>query len=158
MAGSTYPRCPITTTSPASEYWCVDQSISYDNTTAIFSSAAGIVDTGTTLVYLASDAFEKYHWQSATRAGATIDSATGLLRISSSQYSNLSSLYFRINSITYELTPNAQIWPRSLSEATLVVSILLLMNLDEIFPKTSNSSAVMLSWRDSTPSIIRRTR
>ncbi|KAG7439742.1 uncharacterized protein BT62DRAFT_1055068 [Guyanagaster necrorhizus] len=102
----------------ANKYWCIDQSISYSNTTAIFSSAAGIVDTGecndilmvypcfddqiyiwTTLVHLASDAFEKYNWQSATWAGAIMDSATGLLHTTSSQYSNLSSLYFHINSI-----------------------------------------------------------
>lgn len=44
---------PLTKTSPASAYWGIDQSISYGNTT-ILSSTAGIVDTGTTLIYLAS--------------------------------------------------------------------------------------------------------
>ncbi|KAK0208931.1 hypothetical protein DFS33DRAFT_1254224, partial [Desarmillaria ectypa] len=43
-----------------------------------------------------------------------------------SQYSNLSSLFFKINGaslapffwyVSYELTPNAQIWPRSLNTA-----------------------------------------
>jgi saccharopepsin len=58
-----------------------------------------------------SDAFKKYH--SAT--GATYDNTTGLLMISSDQYDKLSSLYFNIGNVTYELTPNAQIWPRSLN-------------------------------------------
>ena len=44
---------PITGTSPASAYWGIDQSISYGGST-ILSSTAGIVDTGTTLVLIAS--------------------------------------------------------------------------------------------------------
>ena len=32
--------------------------------------------------------------------------------ISPDQYANLSSLYFNIGGVSYELTPNAQIWPR----------------------------------------------
>ena len=35
--------------------------------------------------------------------------------ISSDQYANLSSLYFNIGGVSYELTPKAQIWPRSLN-------------------------------------------
>jgi cathepsin E len=94
------------------------------------SSTAGIVDTGTTLLLLATDAFNKY--KSAT--GAVLDSTTGLLRITSSQYANLKSLFFTINGVslgstmlvtysdllcvpkvTYEFTANAQIWPRALN-------------------------------------------
>ena len=44
---------PLTTTSPASDYWGIDQSISYDGTT-VLSSTAGIIDTGTTLILIAS--------------------------------------------------------------------------------------------------------
>ncbi|KAG1904485.1 aspartic peptidase domain-containing protein [Suillus fuscotomentosus] len=101
---------PITTTYPSSTYWGINQSISYGSTT-IMSSTAGIVDTGTTFVYIASDAYAKY--QSAT--GGTPDTATGLLLISSSQYKALKNLNFHIGSETYALTPNAQIWPRSLN-------------------------------------------
>ncbi|KAH9930625.1 aspartic peptidase domain-containing protein, partial [Fomitopsis serialis] len=103
---------PITSTSPASEYWGIDQDISYGSS-SILSSTAGIVDTGTTLVLIATDAYDKY--KSAT--GGTEDSTTGLLRISSSQYSSLDTLNFNIGSTTYSLTPNAQIWPRSLNSA-----------------------------------------
>ncbi|KAG2096530.1 acid protease [Suillus discolor] len=103
---------PITSQSPASEYWGIDQSIRYGST-PILDETAGIVDTGTTLILISSDAFDKY--QSAT--GATFDETVGLLQISSDQYTKLSSLYFTIGGVTYELTPNAQIWPRSLNTA-----------------------------------------
>ncbi|KAG2048396.1 acid protease, partial [Suillus hirtellus] len=103
---------PITSTYEASTYWGIDQSISYGST-LILDETAGIVDTGTTLIYIASDAFNKY--QSAT--GGTLDETNGLLKISSDQYEQLSSLYFTIGGVTYELTPNAQIWPRSLNSA-----------------------------------------
>ncbi|KAK0246413.1 hypothetical protein EDD85DRAFT_804073 [Armillaria nabsnona] len=42
---------------------------------------------------------------------------TGLLRITPAQFSNPQSLFFKINGVSYELTPNAQIWPRSLNAA-----------------------------------------
>ncbi|KAK0199003.1 aspartic peptidase A1 [Armillaria mellea] len=102
---------PITSTSPASEFWGIDESITYGTSTSILSPTAGIVDTGTTLTLIASDAFRKY--QSAT--GAVLDSATGLLRLTPTQFSNLKSLFFKIGGVSYELTPNAQIWPRSLN-------------------------------------------
>jgi pepsin A len=44
---------PLTTTYPASSYWGINQSISYGRST-ILSETAGIVDTGTTLVMIAS--------------------------------------------------------------------------------------------------------
>ncbi|KAJ7791223.1 acid protease [Mycena olivaceomarginata] len=102
---------PITTTSPASNYWGIDQSISYGTDNPILNLTAGIVDTGTTLLLLATDAFQAY--QQAT--GATADSTTGLLTLTESQFENLQSLFFQIGDQTLELTPNAQIWPRSLN-------------------------------------------
>lgn len=44
---------PLTTTYPASEFWGINQSISYGGTT-ILSSTAGIVDTGTTFILIAT--------------------------------------------------------------------------------------------------------
>jgi len=44
---------PITTTSPSSNYWGIDQSITYGSST-ILSATAGIVDTGTTLILIAT--------------------------------------------------------------------------------------------------------
>ncbi|KAG1864674.1 aspartic peptidase domain-containing protein [Suillus subalutaceus] len=101
---------PSTTTSPASTYWGIDQSITYGSTT-ILSSTAGIVDTGTTFLYIATDAYTKYK----SETGGTVDGATGLLSVSSAKYSALKNLNFHIGSNTYTLTPNAQIWPRSLN-------------------------------------------
>ena len=44
---------PLTTTRPASQYWGIDQSVSY-GTTQLLATTAGIVDTGTTLILLAT--------------------------------------------------------------------------------------------------------
>ncbi|KAI0755096.1 acid protease [Daedaleopsis nitida] len=104
---------PITATSPASAYWGIDQSVTYGGAsgTPLLRASAGIVDTGTTLLLLATDAFQAY--QRAT--GATLDRATGLLTLSDAQFSSLESLFFNIGGVPYELTPNAQIWPRALN-------------------------------------------
>ena len=45
---------PLTATSPASMRWGIHQSISYGET-PILSSTAGIVDPGTTFIFIASD-------------------------------------------------------------------------------------------------------
>jgi len=119
---------PVTSTYPSNAFWGINQAISY-GATPILNNTAGIVDSGTTLIYIATgrhlacdsevllthypDAFDKYQ----TATGGILDSGTGLLKISSQQYSNLSSLYFQIGDVSYELTPNAQIWPRSLNTA-----------------------------------------
>ena len=57
---------PITSTQPAGNYWGIDQTVSYGDNTSLLDTTAGIVDTGTTLILLASDAFQTY--QSATGA------------------------------------------------------------------------------------------
>lgn len=101
---------PITKTAPARYYWGIDQTVTYGST-SILSSTAGIVDTGTTLILLASDAFARY--QKAT--GGTMDSATGLLKITQAQYNNLQNLNFNVAGQTFSLTPNGQIWPRALN-------------------------------------------
>lgn len=102
---------PITSTSPASQYWGIDQDLTYGDSTSLLSGSAGIVDTGTTLLLLATDAFQAY--QKAT--GAKLDNSTGLLTLSESQFENLQSLFFTIAGTTFELTANAQIWPRALN-------------------------------------------
>lgn len=48
---------PLTTTDPAAYYWGINESISYGNT-SILASTAGIVDTGTTLILIASGEWE----------------------------------------------------------------------------------------------------
>ncbi|KAG5718082.1 Polyporopepsin [Termitomyces sp. T112] len=102
---------PITTKHPSSLFWGIDQDITYGQSTIILSSAAGVVDTGTTLVLLAPDAFHRY----VNATGAVFDIPTGLLVITEKQFLSLKPLFFNINGVSYELTPNAQVWPRSLN-------------------------------------------
>ncbi|KAG2357539.1 aspartic peptidase A1 [Suillus spraguei] len=99
----------ITLTPYSSQYWGIDQAITYGDT-PILDYTAGIVNCGCTFLYIASDAFERY--QAAT--GGTMN-ANGLLQISFNQYLALHNLYFRIGEYTYRFVPNAQIWPRSLN-------------------------------------------
>ncbi|KAI0797265.1 aspartic proteinase precursor [Irpex lacteus] len=103
---------PVTTTSPANEFFGVDQSVSLGPTT-ILSTTAGIVDTGTTLILLASDALAAY--QAAT--GAVPDNNSGLLKLTPAQFAALPNLNFNIGGQTFALTPNAQLWPRALNTA-----------------------------------------
>lgn len=104
---------PITSTSPSSQYWGIDGSILYGTSTSILTTTAGIFDSGTTLVLIATDAFNRY----VSATGAVHDGATGLLSITPAQYDSLQSLFFEIGGATFEFTPNAQIWPRSLNSA-----------------------------------------
>ncbi|KAL5492754.1 hypothetical protein ACEPAI_4201 [Sanghuangporus weigelae] len=90
-----------------------EQSIGVANTTSGFAGYDGIlVDTGSTLFLLATDAFNAY----TNVTGAKIDSDTGLLKIESDAYEKLESLYFSIGGTTFELTKNAQTFPRPLNE------------------------------------------
>ncbi|EKM51592.1 uncharacterized protein PHACADRAFT_212233 [Phanerochaete carnosa HHB-10118-sp] len=101
---------PITTTAPASTWWGIEQSISYGGHT-LTTGTTGIVDTGTTLLLLATEMFQVY--QKAT--GGVLDATTGLLKVTQEQYENLQSLIFTIGGKKFEMTANAQIWPRSQS-------------------------------------------
>ncbi|KAG6877019.1 hypothetical protein C0992_011041 [Termitomyces sp. T32_za158] len=102
---------PVTSVPPASAYWGIDQNISYNG--ELLLSSAGIVDTGTTLTLIATDAFEKYR----KAVGAILDPDTGMLRINKTQVDQLQNLVFQIEGVNFELTPNAQLWPRSLNTA-----------------------------------------
>ncbi|KAG2354262.1 aspartic proteinase [Suillus spraguei] len=103
---------PITAMPPSSRYWGINQRITYGATTILGATAAGVVDTGSTYIWIASDAYDKY--KAAT--GGTLDRQTGLLTITSDQYNlALQNLDFHIDGKIFSLTPNAQIWPRSLN-------------------------------------------
>ncbi|KAL4064143.1 aspartic peptidase domain-containing protein [Scleroderma yunnanense] len=101
---------PLTTTAPASQYWGINQSITYGDTT-ILDNASGFVDTGATFLLLTTSVFNAYR----DAIGAYVDGVTGLLAITEEQYDNLHSLIFHIGDVEYEFTPNAQIWPRALN-------------------------------------------
>ncbi|EMD38104.1 hypothetical protein CERSUDRAFT_152732 [Gelatoporia subvermispora B] len=107
---------PITTTSPSDEFVGIDQSITYGSSgTSILANTAGIVDTGTTLLLLPTDAIKRYI--TASGASNVIDPATGLFTIPATNFARLQSLFFHIGDTTFEFTANAQIWPRSLNTA-----------------------------------------
>ncbi|KAG2360411.1 acid protease [Suillus spraguei] len=101
---------PRTSRMPALNYWGIDQSIVYGDT-EILRLSPGIVDSGTTFILLASDAFERYK----TVTGAHFNLRTGMLAVTPRQYRALSPLQFHIGREVYNLPPNGQIWPRSLN-------------------------------------------
>jgi len=101
---------PITKTSPASTFWGIDQTVAYGSKT-ILSTTSGIVDTGTTLLLLATEAFQAY--EKAT--GATMDQTTGLLTLPASDFAKLQDLNFSIGDTVFTLTPDAQVWPVALN-------------------------------------------
>ena len=108
---------PITKSSPAKYYWGIDQTVTYGSSNSpVFSSTSGIVDTGTTLIMIATDAFNAYN----AATGAVEDQSVGLLRVTPDQYDSLQDLEFNIGGTTYTLTPNAQIWPVCISCAGVV--------------------------------------
>ncbi|KZV75451.1 family A1 protease [Peniophora sp. CONT] len=90
--------------------WGINQSIKYGSS-LILNSSAGFVDTGTTINHLATDIYHEY----AMKTGGIRDEATGMLIITEEQYEELESMYFIINGTTFELTPDAQLWPRTLN-------------------------------------------
>jgi cathepsin E len=59
--------------------------------------ASGILDTGTTLVLLASDFFEAY--KDAT--GAVLDEQTGLLKLTKAQFAQLETFYIAAGDVSH---------------------------------------------------------
>ncbi|PPQ94827.1 hypothetical protein CVT25_007464 [Psilocybe cyanescens] len=102
---------PVTSVSPASRYWGIDQSLSYGNITLLAPGTSGIIDTGTTLILIATDAYHAY----ISATGAIFDNATNLLTITIAQYNNLQDMIFHIGGTDFRLIPDAQIWPRALN-------------------------------------------
>ncbi|KAG2070301.1 acid protease [Suillus decipiens] len=101
---------PVVNVRGSRKFWGIDSGIAYGNR-VILTSTAGIVDCGTTLILIATDAYERYRRET----GAIYDLATTLLTISEDKYGALHNLHFYIGEQTYSLNPNAQIWPRSLN-------------------------------------------
>ncbi|KIP03305.1 hypothetical protein PHLGIDRAFT_245515 [Phlebiopsis gigantea 11061_1 CR5-6] len=104
---------PITKTEPAGYYFGVNQTISYGDVEITSGAVSGIVDSGTSLILLASDHFKAY----AEATGATQDSNTKMLSLPKDQFRNIKPLNFHIGDKTWTLNANAQIWPRSLNTA-----------------------------------------
>ena len=87
----------------SSKFWGIAQTVTYSSSTPIIDlpNTAGIVDTGSTFLQLFRDAFQRYE----TATGGKIDEEAELLRISTTQFANLQSLFFHIGGRTLEFTP-----------------------------------------------------
>ncbi|KZO93798.1 aspartic proteinase from Irpex Lacteus [Calocera viscosa TUFC12733] len=107
-AGITY--VPVTKTLPSGYYWGLNVSSLDYGSTNLFKNDAGIVDTGTTLVYIADNFFAKYR---AAIPGSAIDPITGLLEVPASQASTIQSLNFTIGGRAFTLSAGAQLIPQS---------------------------------------------
>ncbi|KII86390.1 hypothetical protein PLICRDRAFT_114346 [Plicaturopsis crispa FD-325 SS-3] len=102
---------PLTKTSPSSYYWGVNVTkATYGTKTIIGSSAAGIVDTGTTQILIADDWFSKYV---AAISGAKLDDSTGLLVIPTASVADIKPFNFTIGGAVYSLDADAQLVPES---------------------------------------------
>ncbi|KAG6331114.1 hypothetical protein ID866_7977 [Astraeus odoratus] len=105
LSGMNY--VPVTSTFPVSNYWGVDASVIYQGNT-ILNPTSGIIDTGNSHIKIAGDAFLSY----LSETGAT-RIPDGSYTLTLDQYNNLGILSFVIGGQHYDLSPNAQIFPRS---------------------------------------------
>ena len=95
---------PTLKSGTAAAYWGIAiSSFSYGSTT-LASSATGIVDTGTTLIYIPTAAYNKF--LSAT--GGTTDSSSGLAAFTEKPTANFNIVF---GSTTFSLTPAQYLVP-----------------------------------------------
>jgi hypothetical protein len=95
---------PTLKSGTASPYWGISiSSFTYGSTT-LASSGSGIVDTGTTLIYIPTSAYNEF--LSAT--GGTTDSSSGLAMFTKKPTSNFG---IKFGSTTYTLTPGQYLVP-----------------------------------------------
>ncbi|KAG6331742.1 hypothetical protein ID866_7345 [Astraeus odoratus] len=109
VLASSVSYVPVTSVSPASRYWGIDASIIYGGNLPILRFGSGILDTGSAAIMLPRDAFQTYMW--ATRG--ILHGQSGLVYIDQARYERLQPLSIAVGDQTYNLSPNAQIFPRS---------------------------------------------
>lgn len=102
---------PITTQSPASQYWGIDVSSITYGSTSVGSNVAGIVDTGTTLILVSTDLYNSLY---GNITGFTVDQNSGLVSIPSDQYANLQDITFVVGGTNFTLTKEQYIVPQNL--------------------------------------------
>ncbi|KAG0646607.1 Polyporopepsin [Hyphodiscus hymeniophilus] len=96
---------PKATSGDASAYWGINIASFTYGTTTLASSGSGIVDTGTTLIYIPTAAYNKF--LSAAGGGKT-DSSSGLAVFTKKPTSNFA---IKFGSTTYTLTPAQYLVP-----------------------------------------------
>ncbi|KAG2352368.1 aspartic peptidase domain-containing protein, partial [Suillus spraguei] len=118
---------PTTATGPSARYWGIYQSITYGSK-EILRFTAGIVDCGSTFLWIASDAYDSYQ----TATGADWDPATSLLTITLDQYNALQNLDFHIGHNTYSFTRNAQSGLVPSTTRFMVMTVLYIWSLNAL--------------------------
>ncbi|KAF8317928.1 acid protease [Clavulina sp. PMI_390] len=92
------------TTSPYSYYWGIDTTSMSYGSTSLSSAASAIVDTGTTLIYIPTSAYNKF----LTASGGTTDSTQGIPRFSTAPTGNFT---ITIGGVAYVMTPSMYLIP-----------------------------------------------
>ncbi|TGO20589.1 hypothetical protein BPAE_0283g00010 [Botrytis paeoniae] len=95
---------PKATSGDASYYWGINIAGFTYGTTSLATSASGIVDTGTTLIYIPTAAYNKF----LTAAGGKTDSSSGLAVFTTKPTANFS---IKFGTTTYTLTPAQYLVP-----------------------------------------------
>lgn len=95
---------PKLTSGTASQYWGISIAKFTYGSTTLASSAQGIVDTGTTLIYIPTSAYNKF----LSAAGGQTDSNSGLAEFSKKPTANFGITF---GSTTYTLTPSQYLVP-----------------------------------------------
>lgn len=97
----------ITYTDAVAPYWGVSVSgFKFGSTSLGSSSVSGIVDTGTTLIYVPTAVYKKY----LTASGGKLDSTTGLVHSTKKPTSNFT---FVVGGTTFTLTPDQYLVPKA---------------------------------------------
>ncbi|OAA50794.1 Peptidase aspartic [Beauveria brongniartii RCEF 3172] len=97
---------PTLKSGTAAAYWGVSIASFNYGSTVLASGSTGIVDTGTTLIYIPSAAYSKY----LSASGGRTDTSTGLVSYTTKPTGNFS---IKIGTITYTLTPAQYLIPTS---------------------------------------------
>ncbi|KAM3454967.1 hypothetical protein NHJ6243_008698 [Beauveria neobassiana] len=97
---------PTLKSGSAAAYWGVSIASFTYGSTVLASGATGIVDTGTTLIYIPSAAYAKY----LSASGGKTDTNTGLVSYTTKPTANFG---IKIGATTYNLTPAQYLVPTS---------------------------------------------
>jgi len=98
---------PKSTNTNVGPYWGVDvASVGYDSTSLTSSSTSAIVDTGTTLIYIPSDAYAKF----LSTTGGKADATTGLTKFTKAPTGTIT---FKIAGASLNLTPAQYLVPKA---------------------------------------------
>lgn len=90
---------PITRTSPANEFWGLDAGFRYCAVT-LLAQTAGIIDHGTTLLLLSTNAFNTFR----NETGAELDASAGILRYKNDNCLGLKPLTLVVGGKTIEIS------------------------------------------------------